>query len=653
MGANLLEFKPVDPTVSVILPTFNRLSTLKRALASVAKQTLRPVKVIIVDDGSTDGTWEWLEKTETPLIRLRLPRCGGAAAARNLALAEVSGEYVAFLDSDDEWDADFLALSVAALESEPSAVLSFCDHFEASPGKRLRAVFTRAPKRYRWRAWRSDIRSLSLVVARNERLPAFDVSYEVMHDRVWYEALARHGKIVPVSRYLAVRHLSADGLTRRLRQWADETRRFFRVTRLGPFTRQLGEARNLVSVLSMIRLADLKRSWSWRAVFRLLGLCPLGAGPALFEMAQRGVGAKLRQSLSWRAGQRVVRASLNRWGRHHLVSSLVWYVTDACNASCDHCFFADELNGGVRTLRWMEMADVARELPFGSHITLTGGEPLLRADLEKACEAICAVSGVASMTLATHGLWPVKEVARVETLVRNCPVSWHVQVSLDGGSQYHDGVRGKAGAFEQCLGFARALKETSRRFGRFGVAFHATLRATNLNELDQLESVSRDLGVPLKFSFFRSRFTLQGLPAGARGTGLSAELPSDHLSEQGRQLAIDRIERMPETRVSGFQKRKLRLSDKILRTGARVLPCYAGSLEAVVYSDGQLSLCENTRPVGSLRQRELSLSQTLQGADADRMRFSTRRCSCLNGCNLVTSLKMHSYSGLSLPVNLL
>lgn len=87
---------------SVIIPCFNRLSYLPQALSSVWSQTFTDYEVIVVDDGSTDGTAEYLS-TQTARVRVVHQQNAGPGAARNAGIAEATGEYLAFLDSDDIW----------------------------------------------------------------------------------------------------------------------------------------------------------------------------------------------------------------------------------------------------------------------------------------------------------------------------------------------------------------------------------------------------------------------------------------------------------------------------------------------------------------------------------------------------------------------
>ena len=104
--------------VTVIVPTYNRSASLRTAIRSVLRQTHRELRLVVVDDGSTDDSAAQIQSIADP--RLRLIRHGtnrGAAAARNTGLRAADTRYVAFLDSDDLWAADKLERQLAFLEA--------------------------------------------------------------------------------------------------------------------------------------------------------------------------------------------------------------------------------------------------------------------------------------------------------------------------------------------------------------------------------------------------------------------------------------------------------------------------------------------------------------------------------------------------------
>lgn len=125
------------PRVSVIVPTFNRAASIAAAVKSALDQTFADLEVLVIDDGSTDATADVLaDISDARLFLLRHDRNAGAAAARNTGLKAARGELIAFLDSDDTWMPEKLALQVAALDAAPAGhevcctgvVLHLLDH---------------------------------------------------------------------------------------------------------------------------------------------------------------------------------------------------------------------------------------------------------------------------------------------------------------------------------------------------------------------------------------------------------------------------------------------------------------------------------------------------------------------------------------------
>lgn len=112
-------FRLEPPKVSVIIPSYNRASYLKRAIESVLKQELPAHELIVVDDGSTDETADLLSSYKGQITVIRHERNRGVSAARNSGLAVATGNWIGFLDSDDEWHTNKLLSQVRFLEKHP------------------------------------------------------------------------------------------------------------------------------------------------------------------------------------------------------------------------------------------------------------------------------------------------------------------------------------------------------------------------------------------------------------------------------------------------------------------------------------------------------------------------------------------------------
>lgn len=119
--------------ISVIIPLYNKETGIATALRSVLAQTYQDYEVIVVDDGSTDGSVAVVESFDDPRIRLIRQQNAGVSAARNRGIAEAKGEYISFLDADDEWMPEFLeeicTLQTAFPECKAQATnYTFCNN---------------------------------------------------------------------------------------------------------------------------------------------------------------------------------------------------------------------------------------------------------------------------------------------------------------------------------------------------------------------------------------------------------------------------------------------------------------------------------------------------------------------------------------------
>jgi len=100
--------------VSVIIPTFNRFSLISRAIDSVLNQTIKPFEIIVVDDGSSDNTSTFI-KNNYKSVKLIKQNNLGVSKARNVGIKNSSGDWIALLDSDDEWEKNKLEVQIKSL----------------------------------------------------------------------------------------------------------------------------------------------------------------------------------------------------------------------------------------------------------------------------------------------------------------------------------------------------------------------------------------------------------------------------------------------------------------------------------------------------------------------------------------------------------
>lgn len=113
--------------VSVIIPTYNREKTILRSLKSVLEQTYTELEVLVIDDGSTDGTADIVKGVEDARVRyIALEKNSGPANARNVGVEMASGEWIAFQDSDDYWYKDKLEKQMRYVQDHPEYSVLYC-----------------------------------------------------------------------------------------------------------------------------------------------------------------------------------------------------------------------------------------------------------------------------------------------------------------------------------------------------------------------------------------------------------------------------------------------------------------------------------------------------------------------------------------------
>ncbi|MEQ8381118.1 MAG: glycosyltransferase [Coleofasciculus sp. A1-SPW-01] len=113
------------PKISVIIPVYNGKETIKETITSVLNQTFSDIEILVINDGSTDGTLEVVDSIQDPRLNVFSYANAGLAASRNRGFALARGDYVSFMDADDLWTPDKLEAQFKALQATPQAAVAY------------------------------------------------------------------------------------------------------------------------------------------------------------------------------------------------------------------------------------------------------------------------------------------------------------------------------------------------------------------------------------------------------------------------------------------------------------------------------------------------------------------------------------------------
>ena len=198
---------------SVIIPLYNKAPYVRKALETVCAQTYRDYEIIVINDGSTDNSAiiaeEYLNGVEGISYKILFQQNAGVSAARNNGVAQASGDYIAFLDSDDWWESTYLERMAQLIEDYPEAGLYACNYVYYKPGKTHVALniptgYINYPKSY-YKSGAMPVTSITAIMSRAvfEEMGGFPLGIKLGEDFLLWAKTAMHYPVAFLNEPLA------------------------------------------------------------------------------------------------------------------------------------------------------------------------------------------------------------------------------------------------------------------------------------------------------------------------------------------------------------------------------------------------------------------------------------------------------------------
>ena len=324
--------------------------------------------------------------------------------------------------------------------------------------------------------------------------------------------------------------------------------------------------------------------------------------------------------------ERVVRHARITWRNYQTLPSppfLILFINSICNQKCEHCFYWRNLNRRD-DLSTEELFALSKSLGRIENLTLSGGEPFLRPEFGEICRQFIRHNQVRQIYVPTNGYFTEKTVKQItETLKEESLNLFVAEISLDGLGEFHNKFRGSPGAFNKAMETYDALAELQARDSRLRI--HAISTATDVN-MDEIQRLTTYL-------FDRCPRMDHHNLALIRGDRKNPSLQGPNLEQYQR--LYEYLRRLwasrEENRYGSVVEPMLQWAKS--RTAARqeqVIPCRAGILNAVVYSNGDVSVCENHPPLGNLREKSFWEIWSSPEAHSLRKSIAAKDCYCTN-----------------------
>ncbi len=346
-----------------------------------------------------------------------------------------------------------------------------------------------------------------------------------------------------------------------------------------------------------------------------------------------------------RAANKVRVAQMNRL---QSPLNMTLYVTNYCNAKCDHCFYWEELNTGKPELSLDDMKRIAKTLKHPLRtLMLTGGEPYLRKDLADIIIAFHHINGTRRVTTPTNGMLTQRTLEMTKKILAECPdLHFHVQVSLDGPEEMHDRFRRIPTCYKKASETLKQLLELRKTTKQLEVSVMTTICTANYDLLPDFvkEIKTKFPGTMHKFNILRgAHIGTYRVPKDVVShldgeLGKTESVSPEKLQELYDNLLLKEVEEHRDKTWQNFQKLKWKYSIQMLATEKRVVTCTAGTTFAVIYPNGGVAVCEPTRPYANLNDFDMNFTALWKSQDADAMRAKTKACDCIHPCNLLDSM---------------
>lgn len=241
-----------NPLVSVVLPTYKRPAAANRAVTSVLNQTHRPIELIVIDDHSPQPVADTLQPIDADGVQvttIRHEENRGGNAARNTGIEAATGEFIAFLDDDDEWLPEKLERQVAAIDREDAGFAYTAIRNVGPDGEMISITSSSNSGRVtKQLLFGNFIGTFSAVMARRsviEQAGSLDERLPSWQDWEYYVRLSRYGRCIAVPEPLVVRHNAPTGQISRSIEPKREISYPLLLERLRPIAREYGVERKM------------------------------------------------------------------------------------------------------------------------------------------------------------------------------------------------------------------------------------------------------------------------------------------------------------------------------------------------------------------------------------------------------------------------
>jgi len=669
---NIMELK-----ISVVIPSYNPdLKTLAECLKAIQDSNFKPLEVILVDDGSLI---DYPEEIRACCKIIKNQKNMGPACARNIGAKQAKGNILFFLDSDVKIaNSTFNKIAEKFNNADIAAVQTI--YSKLTPVKNFLSQYQNLYQHYNFKGIRQEYlcRLSSYAVAVKK-----DVFFEVggfpefvknasIEDGLLGMALYSQGYRILLAGDIQVEHLAYFDIRKLLSRMFILGRDAIIHSRTGKNKRtELSKthhrANQIVAILlsPLILVALMTAVLAIGKMFALLFISAfllINAGFFIFLYKLKGIPFMLKSIIMYYLAclaiflgflkginysimkyAPYIKKSLKLFNKHNILPEYItFFVTNKCNASCEHCFYWKELNAPIKELSIDEIEKISRTIGNFSFLILTGGEPFLRDDLAEILKIFYKTNNLRKMSIMTNGSMPDKVSRVIKDILEECTDLYiTLFVSLDEIEDRHDRIRGVEGIYKNALETIMGLKETQAVYPRLSLG--VALVYTSYNQ-EKIADIYRHIKININPDTINCTFVRGDIKNKLLKTRnidnfikLQEIIKSDLIHNDSKGVFYPIIGKI----VKACKFESISQLVRIVKEDKYCFPCYAGKINAVIYPNGDVFPCELlNEKMGNLRENDYNFKKIWfsKRSGQIRKRIKKTKCYCTHGCNLLPNI---------------
>lgn len=319
--------------------------------------------------------------------------------------------------------------------------------------------------------------------------------------------------------------------------------------------------------------------------------------------------------------------------------NLVYYITNKCNLKCSHCFYWKKLNQQDKELALFEIKEIAKHLKHPLNmLSITGGEPFLRNDLSEVCNIFYKYNKTKRINITTNGTLTIKIIETTKEILKNNPKKrLTIFISLDGLENTHEKIRGIPGCYKKTLDTINELNKLNQK--NLTIFVSTTICEENYNDIPKLIENLKELNIVHKFNILRDNSTIYQVDNSYLQdfNPSTSKSPNFEILENCYNLINNK-----SSISCQVEALKIRYSIDMLKNKKASFKCLATLTDAVLFPEGEVSICEPIKPFANIRETNYDFYELWQSEKAKEIKEKLNCCFCLQPCNFLNSMKYDS-----------